>query len=112
MYAITGYFAVTNAIHTHIHFKCPFCDCSIRTIMEVMHSIPYIPYHSFCHQSHPHPLETDEHIQHRAGRYDGIIVIPRYVNSPILNGSIIRFYRDRYYGDITIAEMSQKIMWR
>ena len=31
-----------------------------------MHSKPYIPYHSFCHQSHPHPLETDEHIQHLA----------------------------------------------
>ena len=51
----------------------------------------------------------------RAGQYDGIIVIPRYGNSPILIPKLfcaIRFYRDRYYSDITIAEMSQKIMWR
>ena len=48
----------------YVHFKCQLCDCSIRIIMEVMHSIQYIPYHSFRHQSHPHPLQTDGHVQH------------------------------------------------
>ena len=43
----------------------------------------------------------------RAGQYDSIIVIPRYVNSPILISKAflaIRFYCDRYCSDITIAE--------
>ena len=39
----------------------------------------------------------------RVGQYDGIIVIPRYINSPIFDTEAfcaIQFYCDRYYSDI------------
>ena len=54
-------------------------------------------------------------VHSRAGRYDGIIVIKRYANSPILIPKLFVLY-DFMVIDIiaiiTVAEMSQKIMWR
>ena len=60
-----------------------------------------------CEQNDSHPVATP-----RAGRYDGIIVIPRYVNSSMLIPQLFLLYDfiviERYHSDI--ANRSRK--WR